>query len=212
MDRFDGAIAGLGTESGVRLVVGMWRRSPFGPITDVMVERADGHRVLIAPTQTVADYIAATYTFDEVRVEPVALAVGGSGGLVVRARSVEVSLTTGRRTGIGLLLTLVPRPLARTRGWCRLIDPVARLARRGVRTVGSAGNSRREYYCALDEHALASASARWEGHDLGRLASLAPPVRFGFASAPARPALVRVTTLIVEDPQHDIVGASTRTP
>lgn len=198
MDRFDGAIAGLGTRAGVRLVVGMWRESPFGPVTDLMMERPDGHRVLIAPTPALADYIAATYTFDEVRVEPVALAVEGPGRIAVRATSVECTLITGRRTGVGFALTLVPRPLARSRAWCRLINPVARLARDGVRTVGTAGGGRHEYYCALDEHALASASVRVDGHDQGALTDVTPPVRFGFGSTPPRPALVRVTTLIAE--------------
>ncbi|MET9494197.1 hypothetical protein [Streptomyces sp. NPDC006552] len=198
MDRFDGAIAGLGTRSGVRLVVGMWQRSPLGPITDVMIERPDGHRTLIAPTRAAADYIAATYTFDDVRVEPVARIVEPSGRLAVRTPSLTLGLTVGRRTGVGFLLTLVPRPLARTRGWCRLTDPLARLARQGVRTVGSAGGARQEYYCALDEHLLTSASVRLDGQDPGPLRSVTPPVRFGFGSTPARPTLVRVTTLIAE--------------
>nr|WP_199791011.1 hypothetical protein [Streptomyces sp. SID8379] len=196
VDRFDGAIAGVGTRSGVRIVIGMWAATPFGPVTDVMVERPDGHRVLIAPSRPVADYIAATYTFDEVRVEPVALVRDGPRHLTVRAPSVDVSLTVGRRTGAGLLLALVPRRLARTPGWCRVTDPVARLARRGVRTVGSAGGGRREFYCALDERVVTAASARLEGRDLGPLADVTPPVRFGFGSTPARPALVEVTTLV----------------
>jgi hypothetical protein len=41
--RFDGWIAGLGTASGTRLVWGHWPGSPFGPLSDVMVEHADGH-------------------------------------------------------------------------------------------------------------------------------------------------------------------------
>ena len=44
--RFDGWILGLGTTSGTRLVVGHWPRSPLGAVSDVMVERPDGHRVL----------------------------------------------------------------------------------------------------------------------------------------------------------------------
>ena len=45
-DRFVGEIAGAGTTSGTRLVIGHWPTSPFGPIADAMVEDADGHRVL----------------------------------------------------------------------------------------------------------------------------------------------------------------------
>lgn len=71
--RFDGVIAGLGTDSGTRLVVGMWSASPFGAIADVMIEDAGGHRTLLAPRQEVADFIAATYVFDEIRVEAIAL-------------------------------------------------------------------------------------------------------------------------------------------
>ncbi|OMQ14701.1 hypothetical protein A7K94_0214710, partial [Modestobacter sp. VKM Ac-2676] len=66
--RFDGWILGTGTTSGTRLVVGHWPRSPLGPVSDVMVERPDGHRILLAQTAELAAFVAATYTFDEVRV------------------------------------------------------------------------------------------------------------------------------------------------
>ena len=69
--RFHGRIAGFGTTSGTRVVVGLWNRSPLGRFVDVMVEAADGHRTLLAPSQAVADYVSSTYTFDEVRVQPV---------------------------------------------------------------------------------------------------------------------------------------------
>ena len=71
--RFTGAIAGVGSTSGVRFVVGRWTESPLGSFADVMVEDATGHRVLIAPRQQVADFVASTYSFDEVRVEPVSV-------------------------------------------------------------------------------------------------------------------------------------------
>ncbi|MBI0381305.1 hypothetical protein JBE27_34865 [Streptomyces albiflaviniger] len=38
--RFDGWIAGMGTSSGTRVVLGHWERSPFGPFSDVMLDRA----------------------------------------------------------------------------------------------------------------------------------------------------------------------------
>ncbi len=69
--RFRGRIAGVGSTSGTRVVVGWWHESPFGPFADVMVETAAGHRVLLAPTPEVAELVATTYTFDEVRLEPV---------------------------------------------------------------------------------------------------------------------------------------------
>ncbi|WP_375491326.1 hypothetical protein [uncultured Jatrophihabitans sp.] len=193
--RFDGAIAGVGTASGVRLVVGMWPDSPFGPIADVMVEHADGHRQLIAPRAEVGEFIASTYGFDDVLVEPTALRIDGD-RWTVTTTSLTVTMHVGRRTAVGQLLSLVPRALARQRWWCVVIDPAARAVRRGVRTHGSAGHGRHEYYCALDEHALAATTAVWRGEDLGALRPVTPPVRFGFGSTPSRPSLVRVTTLI----------------
>ena len=173
----------------------MWSASPFGAIVDVMIEAASGHRTLLAPRRDVADFIAATYVFDEVRVEPITLREG-DGPLVVSSPSLRVELRLGRRTGVGRLLVLVPGPLRRARWWCRAIGLVARMLRPGVRTVGTAGGGRREYYCAADEHLIQSARVSLDGSDLGGLRPLLPAVRFGFASAPPTPSVVRITTLI----------------
>ncbi len=77
--RFRGRITGGGSTSGVRVVVGWWLESPFGAFADVMVETATGHRVLLAPTQQVVDLVATTYTFDEVRLEPVTVGLTAAG-------------------------------------------------------------------------------------------------------------------------------------
>lgn len=195
VQRFDGEIAGLGTVAGVRIVLGLWRRSPLGSFADAMVEQPDGHRVLIAPSREVADFIAGTYHFDEVRIETTALRTT-AGERLFSAPSLTVTVRVARRTFVGRLLRLVPRPVARSRWWCRAVDPIARVARDGVRTVGTAGGGRREYYCALDEHRLAGIEATWDGRALGELRPVTPPVRFGFGSTPAGPSLVRVTTII----------------
>ena len=173
----------------------MWAASPFGAITDVMIETAGGHRTLLAPRQDVADFIAATYVFDEIRIEPITLGEG-DGTVVVSSPSLRVELRLGRRTGVGRLLVLVPGPLGRARWWCRAIGPVARMLRPGVRTVGTAGGGRREYYCAADEHLVESARVSLDGIELGGLQPVLPAVRFGFASAPPTPSAVRVTTLV----------------
>lgn len=193
--RFDGLIAGMGTESGTRLVVGMWARSPFGPIVDAMIETGDGHRVLVAPSAEVAAFIAATYAFDEVRTERTELRLTPHGATVT-STSLQLTVQVGPRTAVGWLLSAIPPAVARSPLWCGAIDPFARVLRPGVRTVGTAGGGRREYYCAVDEHALTRVDAAWEGTPLGSLTPVAPPVRFGFGSSPRRPSLVRVTTLI----------------
>ena len=193
--RFDGEILGLGTASGIRLVAGVWSASPFGEIVDVMVEDADGHRTLIAPRRDVADFIAATYVFDAIRIEPTTLHRDGETTLIGSA-SLELVIQVGHRTGVGQLLRLVPGPLRRARWWTRAIGPLARLLRPGVRTVGTAGGGRREYYCAADEHQITSVKGTFDRIDLGDLRPVLPAVRFGFASTPPAPSRVRVTTLI----------------
>ncbi|WP_308258128.1 hypothetical protein [Pseudonocardia lacus] len=194
-ERFDGFIAGLGTAAGVRLVVGHWPRSPFGSFTDVMVERPDGHRLLLAPTARVAEFVAATYRFDEVRVGPVAARTDGVRWWV-DAPPLALTFTTGGRAPLGRLLRLVPRGLAVRPGWIATVDVVARLVLPGVRTRGSAGDGRDEFYGALDLHRIDAATATWDGADLGALAPVDPPVRFGFGSTPRAPSLTRVVTLV----------------
>lgn len=192
---FDGAIAGMGTASGTRLVVGMWPSSPLGPIADVMVERADGWRTLLAPSEEVAEFVSATYRFDEIQVVPVSYCRDRDHWWV-RAGSLSLRLTTGHRGPLGLLLAVVPRAVARARWWSAALDPIAALVLPGVRTAGTAGGGRREWYAALDLHPIAHIEASWDGTDLGALRAVRPPVRFGFGSTPARPSLVRVRTTI----------------
>lgn len=193
--RFDGWIAGVGTSSGTRLVVGHWPRSPFGAFSDVMVQHPDGERVLLAPSRQVAEFVAATYRFDRIEVVPVAVEVSGNAWHVA-AGPLRLSLRTGRRSALGLLLAAVPPPLARNRTWAALCDVPARLLMPGVRTLGSAGSGRREWYGARDLRPVVAADAVLDGRGLGALAPLDPPVGFGFGSAPRTPSLVRVTTTV----------------
>ncbi len=202
VERFDGRILGAGTGSGVRLVVGDWDRSPLGAFTDVMVATADGRRVLLAPDAEVADYVAATYTFDEVVRCPVALTstgTTGDEGWLVEAGPLVVHVDLGSRTVVGRVLALLPRVLSRSRVFAGLVDPLARRVQPGVRTRGSAGRGRREYYGAQDQHAVTGLVGTWAGEDLGGLADVVPAPRFGFSSTPRRPCLTRVTTTVVRE-------------
>src|SRR4051794_33930085 len=126
MLKFDGAIAGMGTTSGTRLVVGMWPLSPFGSVTDVMIERADGHRILLAPTRELADFISATYQFDEVRVTPV-LRVRDGKKWMVSTDELALTFDVAGRPALAWLLLAVPRRLARARWWATVQDPIAKL-------------------------------------------------------------------------------------
>ncbi|MBB6628029.1 hypothetical protein H5V45_11940 [Nocardioides sp. KIGAM211] len=193
--RFHGAIAGVGSTSGVRVVVGHWHDTPLGRFSDAMVETPDGHRVLLAPRREVADFIEATYSFDEVRIEPFAV-VSSPTAWQVRSPSLVLDLAVGGRTPLGRLLRLVPRAVATSPAWCTLTDPVARVVLRGVRTRGTAGNGRREWYGATGTRSVRSVSGSFDGADLGTLAPVDPSCRFGFSSTPRRPSVTAVVTTV----------------
>ena len=198
--RFRGRIAGVGSTSGVRVVVGWWHEGPFGPFADAMVERADGHRILLAPTQQVRDLVASTYVFDETRVEPFSVAVGGVEGSrwVVDSPSLSMRLDVDGRMPVGHLLRLVPRGVAASPAFATLADPVARVAMRGVRTRGTARAGRREFYGATDLRGVTRLAGALDGIPLGDLAPVDPACRFGFSSTPRRPSVTDVVTTIVE--------------
>ncbi|MDT9592853.1 hypothetical protein RDV89_07225 [Nocardioides zeae] len=193
--RFEGEISGVGSTSGTRVVVGRWWDSPFGDVADAMVERADGHRVLVAPTEDLAEFIAATYTFDEVRIEPVT-AIADGPARRFESPSLQLTWRLGAPTLLGRLVGLVPRRVATSPAWCAVTDPVARVVLRGVRTRGTAGNGRTESYGATGVRSLVAAEGRFDGADLGALAPVDPPCRFGFSSTPRRPSATRVTTTV----------------
>ena len=101
--RFRGQIAGVGTTSGTRVVVGRWDHGPLGSFADAMVERPDGHRLLLAPSPDVSRFVAATYEFDEIRVERFEVLVGPHEWRV-RGDSLDLDLRIGGPTALGRLL------------------------------------------------------------------------------------------------------------
>ena len=190
--RFEGAIAGVGSTSGTRVVVGRWDRSPFGPFADVMVAEPDGTRVLLAPNDEVAELVSETYRFDRVEIGPVEV----TDAWQVSAPGLDVRLTLGGRAPLGRLLRVVPSRLAGAPAWTWLTDPVARVALRGVRTRGTAGNGRREFYGATDLHRIIGLSGTWRGVDLGTLARVSPEPGFGFGSTPETPSVTSIVTTV----------------
>ena len=194
-ERFTGRIAGVGSTSGVRIVVGRWDDGPWGPFADVMLEDASGHRVLLAPSVQVRDFVASTYSFDEEVIEPVSV-TDTPDGWQVATPSLSLRLVVGRRTPLGALLGLAPARVATSPAFCTLVDPVARVVLRGVRTRGTAGNGRREWYGATSVSAITRIEGEWWGAGLGRLAPVDPPCRFGFSSTPRRPTVTHVVTTV----------------
>lgn len=195
-DRFEGRIAGIGSTSGVRVVIGNWHDTPLGAFTDVMVETGSGHRVLLAPSDAVASYVTATYSFDEIRVEPLSCTTADP-VWSVQSDSLSLDLAIGARMPLGWLLRSVPRALGTSPTWARVVDPMAHLVLPGVRTVGTALEGRREFYGATDLRRVTSASGRFDGQDLGGLADIDPPCRFGFSSTPRSPSVTTVVTTVL---------------
>jgi hypothetical protein len=85
--------------------------------------------------------------------------------------------------------------VATSPAWPVVVDPIARALMPGVRTRGVTPGGT-ETYAATDLHRVTTMTGSWHGHDLGSLAPLEPPVRFGFSSAPRRPSIVAVTTTV----------------
>lgn len=197
VDRYDGHIAGLATADARRVVVGRWLRSPWGRFADVMTQDAAGHRTLLAPSAAVADEVAATYVFDEVVLTPVrATCDPPTRRWHVIAGPLSADLTLGARTALGTLLTALPRALTRSRAFATVVDPIASWLVPGVRTVGSAGHGRREWYGATGQHRVVDADVTWDDVPCGALLSDVPPVAFGFSSVPHRPTVTAVRTTI----------------
>jgi hypothetical protein len=137
-ERFSGWIAGLGTASGHRLVVGHWPTSPFGMVTDVMVEDPGGHRTLYAPTPQLAAFLGAAYRFDDVQVVPCSARRSGPDWMV-QAGPLQLSFTIGRRTSwAGCCGRSPPRWPEPPGGWACWTSPPAGCYPGSARAAGPA--------------------------------------------------------------------------
>lgn len=180
----DGVIGACGFASGDRVVVGHWRASPVGPLSDVMWAAPDGRRTLFAPTTAGADLVTSVYDFDEVRIDPTLQVEGDGRGLAVTLTDRSVVL----RAGPGWHIPPRHRPLWLTR-WVE--RPIAR-ALMGVETYGVSPRGVEEWYQATAWRPVAEARASIGGDDLGAAGPVDPPCRFGFSEPPRRPSLTEV--------------------
>jgi hypothetical protein len=150
---------------------------------------------LLAPSPQVAEFVSETYTFDQVEIGPVVVDREAD-RFSVDAPQLAVTAELGGPAPFDWLLRLVPAPLSRAPWWLRGINPVATRLVPGVRTAGSAGRDRREYYGVRRTRRITAVQGTFGAIDLGAVADIDPPVRFGFSSAPPTPQLVSVTTTI----------------
>jgi hypothetical protein len=113
--------------------------------------------------------------------------VAGGRRLVVRTDRRELELVAGP----GLSLR-VPRPAWFT----RYVERPIASALMGVRTYGTSPSGVQEWYRADGYRRLASARGALDGVDLGTMAAVDPPCRFGFSEPPRRPSWVEVRPLL----------------
>ena len=152
-----------------------------------MWARPDGRRVLVAPTEEGAAYVAAVYGFDEVVVGPLRVRLEGR-HLDLHGPGVELHLT-GSRLGVAL-------PLARPAWFTRWVEgPIARRIL-GVETYGVSPSGVREWYRAVSVRPVVAGWASVDGQDLGRLGPVDPRAGFGFSEPPRFPSMVGVRPLL----------------
>lgn len=183
-----GRIGAAGFASGDRVVVGVWASGPLGPMTDVMWARPDGERVLLAPTQAVADFITSAYRFDRVEIVDVRGAADGR-TLTVEAGPLVVRLVAGRGWRL-------PPARLRPPWFTRYVEgPIARVVMR-VHTYGVTPTGVHEWYRADRWSPVVSGTATLDGVDLGPIGPVAPPCRFNFSEPPKRPSITDVRPLL----------------
>ena len=90
-------------------------------------------------------------------------------------------------------------PVRRPAWFTRYVEgPIAR-ATMGVRTYGTSPTGVREWYRADAYRRLVAATGSVDGRDLGAMAPVDPPARFGFSEPPRRPSWVEVRPLLEGD-------------
>jgi hypothetical protein len=201
-DRLRGTISAIGLRSGDRIVVGAWHRSPIGAFADVMWARPDDTRVLLAPDEPAADYVAGIYVFDRIEVVPFAWTATPS-ALSLRAGPLEVDLAArgGRRI-----------PVARPWWFTRWVEgPIARRLM-GVAVHGTSPVGVEEWYQARAWRWVHEGRVRIAGEDQGAIGPARPPLHVGFSEPPPRQSITDVAVRIRRPPSDPRCRAEDRRP
>ena len=164
-----------------------------------MLAEPAGRRVLLAPSDEVAEFVVDDYTFDQVELGAVAVETGRTAWSVT-APGLSLRFGVGRRSPLGYLLRSQPRVLATSPAWTRVTDPVRRAgaARRTHPGHGRAGPAR-----VLRRHRPAPGHRRWPAPGAApssaRWPRSSPEPGFGFGSTPERPSVTSIVTTVESD-------------
>ncbi len=183
---FKGRVISSGFLTGDMVVIGDWDNSPHGHFTNLMWAKPDGTRVLIAPSQELADFVSSLYSFEEVMVSRLEIKRTD--------KSIEVSCDLGRvymEWGITL-----PLPFYRPRWFIASFEaPFARLLF-GTKTHGITMNGRKEWYHVRGLSRMKSVELNLDGRSSNQMTGMAPSACFGFSNPPRMPLSVRVDSHI----------------
>ena len=187
LDIFKGRITSSAFESGDRIVVGTWKESIFGEFTDIMWAKKDGTRVLIAPTQEIANYVTAMYSFDEVILEEISTSLNDS-NLSVNCNTMNLEFSWNKG---------FPIPFKRSLLFIRTIELFFAKLVFSTRTYGLTKNNRQEWYAIDRVSHITSATGNIEGGNIGEFGPMKEPCKFGFSEAPKKPSSCAVRTHIL---------------
>jgi hypothetical protein len=186
-ERLRGTISAVGVASGDRVVVGAWRESPVGAFADVMWARGDGTRVLLAPSDEVAAYVAGIYRFDAIEVVTDFEWEASASRVEVKAGPVELGLEA---SGGGRV------PVPRPRWFTRWVEgPIARRVM-GVEVYGTSPLGIEEWYQARGWRWVDAGQVRIDGVDQGAIGRVEPPLNVGFSEPPPRPSITDLAVRI----------------
>jgi hypothetical protein len=187
MDIFEGRITSCGFDSGDRIVIGLWEKSPFGSFADIMWARPDGTKILIAPNEKIGEYIDSLYEFDEIRIEEIKIQRNRK-EIIFNCTDIQCQFNWGNE--ISFLVKRRPLWFVSTIeyffGWLIF----------RTKTHGKTKNGRKEWYVVDKISRLKKAKAKISGKDLGRYTKFSPKANFGFSDPPKMPASVIVRSHI----------------
>lgn len=187
LDIFKGRITSSAFESGDRIVVGTWKESIFGEFTDIMWAKKDGTRVLIAPTQEIADYVTAMYSFDQIIIEEVSTSQSEC-ELSVNCNTMNLKFRWNRG---------FPIPFKRSLLFIGTIELFFARLIFSTRTYGLTNNNRQEWYAIDRVSHITNAAAEIGGKNAGEFGPMKEPCKFGFSEAPKKPSSCTVRTHIL---------------
>ena len=186
MEIFEGRITSAGFDSGHRLVIGDWMKSPLGKFTNVMWARPDGSRVLLSPSIEHANYVSELYNFEEVKIVEMRIKRSRK-GLDIRTEEMSVRMTWGASFAIPIWGPL----------W--VISTIEAIFARlffGTKTFGITRNGRREWYSVRSISRLLTAEAEMGGESLGNKGRFISTACFGFSEPPSIPTSIGLKTYI----------------